>query len=163
MPSASPETTTHRPSAAATVAEEARETVKHPNQSQGGEETVLLSPEDIHPALIAPTAPRPPRPRKGVRRSTTTEEQGFAEAIFFDYGVVVFFGLREDQELNILEDVEAGGNMSRKIPHDDWEVEACHYAVRSLLLRVCIIAAHSTARPARPEYCVPAYIQRLLQ
>ena len=27
------------------------------------------------------------------------------------------------------EDVEEAGILQRQIPHDDWEVEACHYAV----------------------------------
>ncbi|KAI0366852.1 DUF155-domain-containing protein [Pilatotrama ljubarskyi] len=68
------------------------------------------------------------RPRRIRRRKTETEEENFAEAVFFEYGVVVFYGFREDQELGIIEDVEEAGILHRKIPHDDWEVEACHYA-----------------------------------
>lgn len=82
------------------------------------------------------------RPRRISKRKTKSEVENFAEAIFFDYGVVVFYGFREDQELGILEDVEEAGVMHRKIPHDDWEVEACHYAVSrfipaSLCLHIC--------------------------
>ncbi|KAI0356067.1 DUF155-domain-containing protein [Trametes cingulata] len=68
------------------------------------------------------------RPRRISRRKATSEVENFAEAIFFEYGVVVFYGFREDQELGIIEDVEEAGILHRKIPHDDWEVEACHYA-----------------------------------
>ncbi|OSD01507.1 DUF155-domain-containing protein [Trametes coccinea BRFM310] len=68
------------------------------------------------------------RPRRVSRRKAVSEEENFAEAIFFEYGVVVFYGFREDQELGIIEDVEEAGILNRKIPHDDWEVEACHYA-----------------------------------
>ncbi|EMD35503.1 hypothetical protein CERSUDRAFT_116241 [Gelatoporia subvermispora B] len=70
------------------------------------------------------------------RRKSKTDQQlranihenDFAEAVFFDYGVVVFFGLAEGQERGILEDVDAAGVMRRKIDEDDWEVEECHYA-----------------------------------
>ncbi|KAI8976699.1 DUF155-domain-containing protein [Trametes punicea] len=68
------------------------------------------------------------KPRKLSRRKAASEAENFAEAIFFEYGVVVFFGFREDQELGIIEDVEEAGILQRMIPHDDWEVEACHYA-----------------------------------
>ncbi|CDO70365.1 hypothetical protein BN946_scf184999.g5 [Trametes cinnabarina] len=71
------------------------------------------------------------RPRRVSRRKAASEEENFAEAIFFEYGVVVFYGFREDQELGIIEDVEEAGILTRKIPHDDWEVEACHYTVIS--------------------------------
>ncbi|KAI0918632.1 hypothetical protein AcV5_002569 [Taiwanofungus camphoratus] len=54
--------------------------------------------------------------------------EDYAEAIFFSYGVVVFYGLTESQERGILEDVEAAGVMRRKLMQDDWEVEECHYA-----------------------------------
>ena len=69
------------------------------------------------------------RSKRSSRRAAAAEAQSFAEAIIFEYGVVVFFGFREDQELGIIEDIEAAGIMIRPIPHDDWEVEACHYSV----------------------------------
>ncbi|KAF9269568.1 DUF155-domain-containing protein [Marasmius fiardii PR-910] len=50
-----------------------------------------------------------------------------AEAVFFEYGVVVFFGLTEVQEKSILEDVHNAGIVKRKIPEADWEVEECHF------------------------------------
>lgn len=52
-----------------------------------------------------------------------------AEVVFFEYGVVVFFGLLEGQEKGILEDVDAAGIMSRKIEEADWEIEECHFTV----------------------------------
>ncbi|OCH86851.1 DUF155-domain-containing protein [Obba rivulosa] len=64
------------------------------------------------------------RRRPDLRES----ESEFAEAVFFSYGVVVFFGLAEGQERGILEDVEAAGVVRRKIDEDDWEIEQCHYA-----------------------------------
>lgn len=127
IPSASPETATHRPSAPSaedpSEAAVLRETLKQEH------EQVVLSPEDSQPVLIVPQKQGSRRPRRSTRRAATTDEQNFVEAIFFEYGVVVFFGMREDQELSVIEDVQAGGNMTRKFQHDDWEVEACHYDV----------------------------------
>ncbi|KAG7095487.1 hypothetical protein E1B28_006226 [Marasmius oreades] len=50
-----------------------------------------------------------------------------AEAVFFEYGVVVFFGLTEIQEKSILEDVHNAGIVKRRFPEADWEVEECHF------------------------------------
>ncbi|KAJ8503479.1 hypothetical protein ONZ45_g10832 [Pleurotus djamor] len=55
------------------------------------------------------------------------EEEEVAEAVFFEYGVVVFFGMSEEQERGLLEDVNNAGIMKRKIADSDWEVEACHF------------------------------------
>ena len=125
MPSASPETATH-------LSAPPLDGVSSQLRTSEAD-AILLSPEDIQPAMsMAPRGgPGTTRSRAERRRRTTGgEPQNFAEAIFFEYGVVVFFGFREDQELGILEDVEAANVMLRKIPHDDWEVEECHYAVR---------------------------------
>ncbi|KAF8637937.1 hypothetical protein AX17_002558 [Amanita inopinata Kibby_2008] len=54
-------------------------------------------------------------------------EDDMAEAVFFDYGVAVFFGLEERQELDILEDLDNAGIMRRKFKEDDWEIEECHF------------------------------------
>ncbi|KAK7031388.1 DUF155 domain-containing protein [Favolaschia claudopus] len=54
-------------------------------------------------------------------------EDDIAEVVFFEYGVVVFFGLLEEQEKSILEDVDNAGIMRKKISEDDWEIEECHY------------------------------------
>jgi uncharacterized Rmd1/YagE family protein len=54
-------------------------------------------------------------------------EEEVGEVVFFEYGVVVFFGLSEQQERDILEDVDHAGIMKRKIEADDWEIEECHF------------------------------------
>ena len=73
--------------------------------------------------LIYPTTQQP---IEGSTSNNTSKE--FAEAVFFSYGVVVFFGLEEGQERGILEDVEAAGAMRHKMDEDKWEIEECHYA-----------------------------------
>ncbi len=136
MPSASPETAPHAiPSSTTLQSQDTSASTTQPS----GSEPILLSLEDIHPAMsMAPKSSLgSTRSRSTRRRAKTQEDQGFAEAIFFDYGVLVFCGFREDQELGIIEDVEAAGIMLRKIPHDDWEVEDFHYAVRSPLTPYC--------------------------
>lgn len=79
--------------------------------------------------------------RTPTRRTRTTTEETFpptpkiysehenVEVIFFEYGVVVFFGLTEAQEKDILEDIDNAGIMKRKINYDHWEVEECHFTV----------------------------------
>ncbi|KAF8966593.1 hypothetical protein BDZ97DRAFT_1903689 [Flammula alnicola] len=57
----------------------------------------------------------------------TRSDDNVAEAVFFEYGVVVFFGLEEQQEKDILEDIEKAGIMKRKIDESDWEIEECHF------------------------------------
>ena len=56
-------------------------------------------------------------------------EDDVVEVVFFEYGVVVFFGLEERFEKDIIEDVEKAGVMKRRIDEDDWKVEECHFAV----------------------------------
>jgi uncharacterized Rmd1/YagE family protein len=53
-----------------------------------------------------------------------------AEAVFYAYGVSVFFGFTETQEKEIMEDCLNAGAWSRPQAEDDWEVEECHYVVR---------------------------------
>jgi len=62
--------------------------------------------------------------------STPVPEEHVGEVIFFEYGVVVFFGLSEADERGILDDVDNAGILRRKIPEEDWEVEECHFTVR---------------------------------
>jgi uncharacterized Rmd1/YagE family protein len=52
-----------------------------------------------------------------------------AEAVFYSYGVSVFFGFTETQEKEIMEDCLNAGAWSRPQLEDDWEVEECHYVV----------------------------------
>jgi uncharacterized Rmd1/YagE family protein len=74
---------------------------------------------------------KPPReevPSEASKRS----DDDVAEVVFFEYGVVVFFGLAEDQERDILEDIDNAGIMKRKIEEEDWEIEECHFTVSQL-------------------------------
>lgn len=65
--------------------------------------------------------PEPVAPMRSV-------EDDVVEVVFFEYGVVVFFGLEERFEKDIIEDVEKAGVMKRRIDEDDWKVEECHFA-----------------------------------
>ncbi|KAF5357178.1 hypothetical protein D9756_006608 [Leucocoprinus leucothites] len=72
---------------------------------------------------VPPVTP-PPQPEPSPMKPT---EDDIVEVVFFEYGVVVFFGLTEGQERDILEDIENAGIMKRKINDDDWEIEECHF------------------------------------
>jgi len=61
--------------------------------------------------------------------SQPQSEDEVAEVVFFEYGVLVFFGLKEQQEKDIIEDIEKAGILKRKIQEDDWEIEECHFTV----------------------------------
>lgn len=69
-----------------------------------------------------------------------------AEVVFFEYGVVVFFGLSEREEKDILEDIDNAGIMKRQIQEGNWEIEECHYTVghphHSLIFRILILFQH---------------------
>ncbi|CAK5267795.1 unnamed protein product [Mycena citricolor] len=67
-------------------------------------------------------------PRSEQLPSSSFQDEEVAEAVFFAYGVVVFFGFEEAQERSILEDLDVAGIMKKKIPEDDWEIEECHFA-----------------------------------
>ncbi|KAG5350311.1 hypothetical protein C0989_011643 [Termitomyces sp. Mn162] len=70
-------------------------------------------------------------------------EEDVAEAVFFEYGVVVFFGLHERQECDILEDIARAGVVRRPLEEDQWEVEQSLKS-RSHLLKLSI--AHALAQ-----------------
>ncbi|KAF8155760.1 hypothetical protein B0H34DRAFT_798881 [Crassisporium funariophilum] len=57
-----------------------------------------------------------------------SREEDVAEVVFFEYGVVVFFGLEERHEKDILEDIANAGIVKRKMEEEDWEIEECHFA-----------------------------------
>ncbi|TFK21139.1 DUF155-domain-containing protein [Coprinopsis marcescibilis] len=59
--------------------------------------------------------------------SSSRELENVAEAVFFDYGVVVFFGFDERGERDVLEDIERAGAVRRRIGEDEWEIEECHF------------------------------------
>lgn len=61
--------------------------------------------------------------------SAQTIDEDIAEVVFFEYGVVVFFGLEEGQERGILEDISNAEIMRRPMDEDNWEVEECHFEV----------------------------------
>ncbi|KZT03953.1 uncharacterized protein LAESUDRAFT_320505 [Laetiporus sulphureus 93-53] len=63
---------------------------------------------------------------KDIANDVNAREGEYAETVFL-YGVAVFYGLSEEQERGILEDVEHAGLMRRKFVKDDWEIEECHY------------------------------------
>lgn len=67
--------------------------------------------------------PSPPRRR---RRSN---QNRVAEAVFFSYGVSVFFGFQESEEHSIMEDIKAAGVWQSGADEDDWENEEFHYVV----------------------------------
>ncbi|KZT04460.1 DUF155-domain-containing protein [Laetiporus sulphureus 93-53] len=91
----------------------------------------LASPS-VHPEIHSPQEDRAERKSrkkrsKGIANDVDAREGEYAEAIFFAYGVAVFYGFSEEQERGILEDVEHAGIMRRKFVEDDWEIEECHY------------------------------------
>ncbi|KZO95311.1 DUF155-domain-containing protein [Calocera viscosa TUFC12733] len=102
-----------------------------PNVFHPGAAEVLLSPTEP----ITLVQPRPPVPRDAKRHRTagrmnlteTEKDPNIAEAVFFDYGVAVFFGFNEHQERKVLEDIEEAGICVRKLKEDDWEIEECHF------------------------------------
>ena len=61
--------------------------------------------------------------------SPRNSDEDVAEVVFFEFGVVVFFGLEERHEKDILEDIANAGVVKRPIDEDDWEIEECHFAV----------------------------------
>jgi hypothetical protein len=63
------------------------------------------------------------------RAKSHSSSNAVAEAVFYSYGVSVFFGFTESQEKDIMEDCLNAGAWSRPQLEDDWEVEECHYVV----------------------------------
>lgn len=115
----------------------------------------------------------PPPPLPAPPTSIKPAEDDIVEAVFFEYGVVVFFGLTEGQERDILEDIENAGIMKRKIHEDDWEVEECHFTVRvfrsasRFFFFFCILMffdlAHSMTRTFHIHGSITIFSVRFLQ
>lgn len=61
------------------------------------------------------------------QRERERELDNIAEVVFFEYGVIVFFGLDERGERDVLEDITKAGGMKRLINEDEWEIEECHF------------------------------------
>lgn len=95
------------------------------------EEEVTAGETETETEMYTPRQPRVAP--TGAHQAAQTPDEEVAEVVFFEYGVVVFFGLDEEQEMSILEDIDS--LMSRKIAESDWEVEECHFAVRVNLTR----------------------------
>ena len=70
---------------------------------------------------------RPPQ-----RRLLGVDDHPVGEAIFFKYGVVVFYGFERMNEWDILEDLSKQGIMIKEKPVNQYEVESFHFAVREL-------------------------------
>jgi hypothetical protein len=105
-----------------------------------------LSPDQLHPERDARSEPMIIRQEDAIehQRAFTGQSQMYkqrqraksysnhnavAEAVFYSYGVSVFFGFTETQEKEIMEDCLNAGAWSRPQLEDDWEVEECHYVV----------------------------------
>lgn len=80
---------------------------------------------DASSAVPSPRARPKPRPRSKSANLTGK----VAEAVFFSYGVSVFFGFQEDEEREIMEDCEAAGTWIRPLEVGDWETEEMHFTV----------------------------------
>lgn len=94
-----------------------------------------------------------------LREADTEESEEFAEAVFFSYGVVVFFGFAEGQEKGILEDVDAAGVMRRKMDEEKWEVEECHYMVGVSTIRLIPASVDVNICEVRRIHCIPQDLQ----
>ncbi|RXK37874.1 cytoplasmic protein [Tremella mesenterica] len=79
----------------------------------------------VHTEYQRPRYPKPQMRRR--RKSALTLAGKVAEAVFFSYGVSVFFGFQEGEEREIMEDCETAGAWLRGQKEEDWEVEEFHY------------------------------------
>lgn len=87
-----------------------------------------LSPSELHRS----SRRRYPSPTKR-RRDRDRSQNQVAEAVFFSYGVSVFFGFQADEEREIMADCEAAGVWQQGLNEDDWEIEEFHYIVRPIM------------------------------
>jgi uncharacterized Rmd1/YagE family protein len=71
----------------------------------------------------------PPIKRTFVAPPTPAPSEAVGEAVFFEYGVAVFFGLAAEQERAVLADLGGAGLVARALGEDEWEVEAVHFAL----------------------------------
>ncbi|KAJ3726688.1 DUF155-domain-containing protein [Lentinula raphanica] len=94
--------------------------------SIASEETPLSPTSYISSSPETIRLPRDPPPQRVEREQIPSQEN--AEVIFFEYGVIVCFGLTEGEEKSILEDIEHAGILRRKISEERWEIEECHFA-----------------------------------
>jgi uncharacterized Rmd1/YagE family protein len=91
--------------------------------------TDTRSPRHAHFESDAETDLEPEVKLRSSKPKPLNPADKVAEVVFFQYGVIVFFGLDQGQEMDILEDIGRAGILKRPILEDDWEVEECHFAV----------------------------------
>ncbi|KAJ7132116.1 hypothetical protein C8R44DRAFT_773098 [Mycena epipterygia] len=115
---------TRKPFAPSSVPETPSEGVPQTPASEPGLSNAF---EDDNPVLEGPPTAFSDEPPRAAPDRTVPEED-VAEVVFFEYGVVVFFGLDEQQEKSVLEDIDNAGIMKQKIAEEDWEIEECHFA-----------------------------------
>jgi len=99
--------------------QEDRETIRAPELNSIVESPPFLNPEGLVP----------PRTTRRRTKSPQEYEGDVGEVVFFEYGVVVFFGLQERYERDIIEDIDRAGILKRPIAEKDWEIEECHFIV----------------------------------
>jgi uncharacterized Rmd1/YagE family protein len=96
----------------------------------------VRSPPKDEPAVVVagnayaeemPVEAPPMRPPPRMRRRSTGYKHPVAEAVFFNYGVSVFFGFAPGEETSIMEDVRNAGVWQVPSKEDDWEIEEFHY------------------------------------
>jgi uncharacterized Rmd1/YagE family protein len=85
------------------------------------------------------------RPKAERRRSKSSHQPRVAEAVFFSYGVSVFFGFEEGQERDVMEDCLTAGVWTRPLEEDGWETEECHYVVRCFRSNVLRLANYGSS------------------
>lgn len=89
----------------------------------------------------------------------TLSVENVAEVIFFEYGVAVFFGFSEEQELSVLEDITNASIPTRKWNEDDWEIEECYFTVSTATRSKGALLTEIIEYAARPLHRVPTDIQ----
>lgn len=117
----------------------------------------VFSDSEAALAVQLPISPSIPSFKKAT---PALDPDNFAEAVFFAYGVVVFFGLDESQEHSILDDVEMAETMQKPLPQERWEVEECHFEVKYTCFHVTFSA---NGPPVQTVHCIPSNLQRFLQ
>lgn len=127
-----------------------------PTPSSDVQDFVPSSP----PATGAISEPETPNIPGVSRRSSHPESETFAEAVFFAYGVIVFFGFNEAQERSILEDLETAEIMQKALAEERWEIEECHYEVGEASLNRSLT---SNTQIVQAIYRISKNFQRLLQ
>lgn len=93
---------------------------------------------------------RPPQ-----RRLLGVDDHPVAEAIFFKYGVVVFYGFERMNEWDIIEDLSKQGIMIKEKSINQYEVESFHFAVREG--KIPILSALTDGNSMTPTHLHHAY------